>query len=254
MTNITVDLSRIRAKPVQDRRLAIHRTLGRNHLHSSSVMCEERPATGTNLMSPRAQAPAPLPAASKSAANLPRGVPIPPLDSLGERIAIIGPSNAGKSTLAVALSKKLRIPAVHLDQLHHLPGTDWQSRPEAEFAALHDAAIREERWIIEGSYSRLMPQRLARATGVIVITSNHWLRFFRYLKRTLADQSDRAGHLEGAKDSIKWEMVYWILFKTRNSGVRYATVLQEFGLPTVECHTATALNRLYRDWALPMPR
>ncbi|WP_315858497.1 hypothetical protein [Rhizobium leguminosarum] len=142
-------------------------------------------------MSPRPHAAGPLPAADENAPNFPSGVPILPLHSLGQRIAILGPSNAGKSTLAVALSKKLGIPAVHLDQLHHLPGTHWQSRPEAEFAALHDAAIHKERWIIEGSYSRLMPQRLARATGVIVITSNHWLRFFRYLKRTLATSDMR---------------------------------------------------------------
>ncbi|AUW47420.1 AAA family ATPase [Rhizobium leguminosarum] len=205
-------------------------------------------------MFPRRQAAAPFPTADENDPNFPRGVPILPLHSLGERIAILGPSNAGKSTLAVALSKKLGIPAVHLDQLHHLPCTDWQSRPEAEFAALHDAAIHEERWIIEGSYSRLMPQRLARATGVIVITSNHWLRFLRYLKRTLANQPDRAGHLQGAKDSIKCGMVYWILLKTRNSGVKYAKVLQEFGLPTVQCHTATALNNLYRIWDLPVRR
>jgi adenylate kinase family enzyme len=182
------------------------------------------------------------------------GVHILPLHSLGERIAILGPSNAGKSTLAVALSKKRGIPAVHLDQLHYLPGTDWQPRPEAEFAALHDLAIQEERWIIEGSYSRLMPRRLVRSTGVIVITSNPWLRFFRYLKRTLADQPDRAGYLQGAKDRIKWRMVYWILFKSRNSNLEYAKFLQEFGLPTVECHTAAALNNLYRTWGLPVPR
>jgi adenylate kinase family enzyme len=116
---------------------------------------------------------------------------------------------------------------VHLDQLHHLPHTDWQPRPEAEFAELHDAAILGEQWVMEGNYSRLMPQRLTRATGAILITSNHWLRFSRYLKRTLVNHSDRAGPLEGAKDSIKWEMVHWILVKTRNSGVKYAKILQE---------------------------
>jgi adenylate kinase family enzyme len=177
-----------------------------------------------------------------------------PLHALGERIVVLGPSNAGKSTLAVALSKKLGFPTVHLDQLHHLPDTDWQPRPEAEFAALHDAAILGERWVVEGNYSRLMPQRLTRATGAILISSNHWLRFSRYLKRTLINRSDRAGHLEGAKDSIKWEMVHWILVKTRNSGVKYAKVLQESGLPTVECHTAAALDNLYRVWDLPIRR
>jgi len=176
------------------------------------------------------------------------------LASLGTRIVILGPSNAGKSTLAVALSEKLSIPAVHLDQLHHLPNTDWQPRPEAEFAALHDAAILEESWVMEGNYSRLMPQRLARATGAILITSNHWLRFSRYLKRTLINRSDRAGHLQGAQDSVKWEMVHWILVKTRNSGSKYAAMIRESGLPAVECHTAKALKNLYRAWDLPMSR
>ena len=174
-----------------------------------------------------------------------------PLQSLGERIIILGPSNAGKSTLAVALSQTLEFPAIHLDQLHHLPKTDWQQRPEEEFAALHDAAILGETWIMEGNYSRLMPQRFARATGAILVTSNHWLRFVRYLKRTLSNPAERAGHLEGARDSIKWEMIHWILVKTRNSSVKYSRIIRESGLPAVECHTAEELNELYRAWQLP---
>ncbi|WP_246703964.1 AAA family ATPase [Rhizobium sp. P38BS-XIX] len=177
-----------------------------------------------------------------------------PLHSLGERIVVLGPSNAGKSTLAVALSQKLGFPAIHLDQLHHLPHTDWKQRPEPEFAALHDAAILGEQWIMEGNYTRLMPQRFARATGAILINSHHWLRFARYLKRTLINSANRAGHLEGAKDSIKWEMIHWILVKTRNSGVKYSKILRESGLPTVECHTAEALNGLYQAWDLPNRR
>ncbi|MGV0817785.1 hypothetical protein [Martelella sp. AMO21009] len=90
------------------------------------------------------------------------------LDSLGTRIVVLGPSNAGKSTLAVALSRKLDIAAIHLDQFQHLPNTDWKPRPEAEFARLHDDAIMGERWVMDGNYSRLMPQRLARATGAIL--------------------------------------------------------------------------------------
>jgi adenylate kinase family enzyme len=174
-----------------------------------------------------------------------------PLQSLGERIVVLGPSNAGKSTLTVALSKKLGFPAIHLDQLFHIPNTDWQQRPEVEFTALHDTAILGEKWIVEGNYSRLMPQRFARATGAILVTSSHWLRFARYLKRTLSNREERAGHLEGAKDSIKWEMIHWILVQTRNSGLNYSQAIQGSGLPAVECHTTVELNELYRAWALP---
>lgn len=176
-----------------------------------------------------------------------------PLAALGKRIVILGPSNAGKSTLAVAIANRLDIPVFHLDQFRHLPNTDWQVRPDDEFAALHDAAILGESWVMEGNYSRLMPQRFARATGGILVTSNHWLRFGRYLKRTLINRKDRAGHLEGTKDSIKWSMIEWVLIKTRNSHVKYGRVLRESGLPAIECHTAKALNDLYEAWDLPVP-
>ena len=174
-----------------------------------------------------------------------------PLDRLGKRIVIVGPSNAGKSTLAVALSDRLGIPAVHLDQLHHLPNTDWEKRPRAEFVALHDVAVAADTWIMDGNYSGLMPQRLARATGAILITSGHWRRFFRYIRRTVVNRSNRAGHLEGAKDSLKWEMAEWILQKTRHSADRYAELLNDYDLPVVKCHTAAELNALYRYWGLP---
>ena len=176
------------------------------------------------------------------------------LESLGTRIIVLGPSNAGKSTLAVALSRKLDIEAIHLDQFQHLPNTDWKPRPEAEFARLHDDAIMGEHWVMDGNYSRLMPQRLARATGAILITSSRWRRLARYIRRTTVNRSERAGHLEGAQDSIKWDMIDWILFKTQNSATKYADALRRSGLPTVECHTAKALDELYRRWDLPPVR
>lgn len=178
---------------------------------------------------------------------------MPSLASLGRRIVILGTSNAGKSTLAVALSQKLGVPVVHLDQLRHFPNSDWEPRPDKEFAALHDEAIQGEAWVMEGSYSKLMPQCFDRATGPIVITSNRWLRLFRYLKRTLLKRAERAGHLEGGTDRIKWNMVDWILFRTPNRAVSYARKAQAADLPLVTCSTAMDLNRLYRDWGLQLP-
>ncbi|MEM7296380.1 MAG: hypothetical protein AAF330_07145 [Pseudomonadota bacterium] len=81
---------------------------------------------------------------------------VPELSSLGLRIVIMGPSNAGKSTLAIAISTKLGIPVVHLDQLRHLPDTDWVPRRDDEFLQLHDAAIEEEAWVMDGNYTALI--------------------------------------------------------------------------------------------------
>ncbi|KFC62861.1 Adenylate kinase-related kinase [Devosia sp. LC5] len=171
-----------------------------------------------------------------------------PLDALGRRIVIMGPTNAGKSTLAIAIGKKLDIPAIHLDQLRHLPNTDWQVRPDAEFHALHDAAILEPGWVMEGNYSVLMPQRFARATGVVVVDDHYLRRFSRYFRRTLLEK-ERAGNLPGNRDSIKWQMVSWI-WKTRNNADRSRRVAKATGLPMVFCASLREVKALARAWNL----
>ena len=175
-----------------------------------------------------------------------------PLSALGQRIIILGPSNSGKSTLAVSIARKQAMIAVHLDQLRHIPNTNWQERPNADFAQLHDAAILKDSWVMDGNYSALMPQRLERATGLIALNSNLWLRYLRYVKRTLRNNQARAGHLEGGADHLSWNMTRWI-FQTRNNGVRNARILKDTGKPSVACHTAKELHALYKFWNLPAP-
>ena len=176
-----------------------------------------------------------------------------PLESLGERIMVLGPSNAGKSTLAAALSVRLGLPLVHLDQLQHLPNTDWEPRPEEDFVALHDLAIQKESWVMDGNYSRLMPKRFERATGVILLTSNHWIRLARYLKRTLINPNARIGQLDGGQERLKWEMIDWIIFKTPKNSRRYENMVREAGLPSVHCKSIKDLHALYEAWDLPLP-
>jgi len=176
-----------------------------------------------------------------------------PLEALGQRIMVLGPSNAGKSTLALALAAKLDLPVVHLDRLQHLPNTDWRARPEAEFQALHDQAIQADQWIMDGNYSRLMPKRFERATGIVLITLNHWLRLGRYFKRSVLTPRARAGSLEGGREYVKWEMIDWILFKTPRNSVKYTKMIAPIDVPKVVCSTLPELKALYRDWDLSLP-
>tara|TARA_A100001391_G_scaffold185528_2_gene154149 strand:- start:410 stop:967 length:558 start_codon:yes stop_codon:yes gene_type:complete len=173
---------------------------------------------------------------------------LPRPEALGPRIMVLGPTNSGKSTLTEALGMRLGVPAIHLDRLRHIPGTDWEQRPDAEFAALHDAAVAEPAWIMDGSYSVLMPQRVARATGIIVLDENLAVRTLRYLRRSLSRRR-RAGGLEGDRDSVKWEMLAW-LWKTRNKaeGTRQSAI--QTGLPHVFCRSTRELKVLYAAWGL----
>jgi adenylate kinase family enzyme len=172
-----------------------------------------------------------------------------PLDALGKRIVIFGPSNSGKSTLAEALSAKLGIAAVHLDQLHHTPNTDWVPRPQDEFHTLQRAAMAGDAWVMDGNYSGLIGERLARATGAIVLDDNHWRLLGRYFNRTLF-QRYRPGALEGNKDSIKWEMIHWVAFASRHNGARYRLMVENTALPRVFCGSLGEVKALHRAWGL----
>lgn len=176
---------------------------------------------------------------------------LPTLSTFGRRIVIMGPTNAGKSTLAVALGRTLDVPAIHLDQFRHLPNTNWKVRSNQEFARLHDEAILGPGWVMEGNYSDLTPQRLARATGVMVLTD--WLprRYWRYFFRTLF-QKRREGALDGGEDRINRMMLGW-LWKTRHSAGKYQQIALNSRLPHLFANDQRDLQTLYRAWGLTLP-
>lgn len=171
------------------------------------------------------------------------------LADLGDRICILGPSNSGKSTLANAIGRKRDLTPIHLDQLYHLPGTDWVPRPREEFIALHDEAITGERWIMDGNYSVCMPQRFARATGVILLEISTAHSLFRYFRRTLF-QKNRAGSLHGDQDSIKWMMVRHIAVVTPRNRERNRKTFADVSLPKIYLPSAAAISAAYDEWGL----
>lgn len=168
------------------------------------------------------------------------------LDDLGTRICILGPSNSGKSTLARAIGQARDLAPIHLDQLHHRPHTDWVPRPREEFVALHDAAIETERWVIDGSYSSLLPQRLERATGLILLDVATLTSLFRYARRSWLER-DRVGGLEGGRDSVKWNMIHHIAVVNRAGRRRNDRLFERLDLPRVRLGSARALDDFYRS-------
>lgn len=171
------------------------------------------------------------------------------LDGLGPRLIVMGPSNSGKSILAQAIGRARAWPVVHLDQLHHQPGSDWVPRPAEEFAALHDAAILADRWVMDGNYTRLLPQRLARATGLILLDVPTATSLWRYLRRSWFETA-RAGALKGGRDSVKWDMLHHIAVATRANRRRYAAMAATLPVPVLRLTGAAALARFYRDEGL----
>ncbi|MEO1693462.1 MAG: DNA topology modulation protein [Cyanobacteria bacterium J06631_6] len=89
------------------------------------------------------------------------------------RIAIIGSCGAGKSTLAVGLGEKLKLPVFHLDAYFWQPG--WQETDAQQWLKIQQQLVKGDRWIIDGNYGSTLDMRLAAADTII------WLDFNRYL-------------------------------------------------------------------------
>ena len=167
------------------------------------------------------------------------------LDDLGPRICIMGPSNSRKSILADAISRARGLKTVHLDQLSHLPHTDWISRNPEEFRALHDAKIVGSSWIIESNYSRLLTQRLERASGFILLDVSTAISLYRYVRRCWI-RRDPQGALEGDSDSIKRAMICHLLGTTRANRERYKRMFRDISLPKMQLASSEALDEFYR--------
>lgn len=75
-----------------------------------------------------------------------------------KKILIIGCGGAGKSTLAVKMSKRFGLPVIHLDKLWWLPG--WIARSADGFDALLREELKKPQWIIDGNYKRTFAERL----------------------------------------------------------------------------------------------
>lgn len=175
------------------------------------------------------------------------------LGELGNRICIMGPSNSGKSTLTDAIARKIGAQAIHLDVLHHLPGKDWVPRPYDEFRRLHDDAITAPRWVIDGNYSKLLPQRLSLATGFILLDVSAPLSLYRYIRRSLSSHA-RIGALEGGQDSVKWSMLKHIAVATPRNRKRYAKLYEAVDLPKVRLRMARQIESCYTEWELTFRR
>lgn len=178
---------------------------------------------------------------------------LPPLESLGDRICVLGPSNAGKSTLACAIGQARSLSVIHLDQLHHLPGTDWVPRPREDFAALHSQAVAGESWVIDGNYRGLLDGRLARATGLILLGSDRWSCLWRYLRRT-QNETDRIGGLPAASEKINPWMVWYILAEQPGKMRLLSKSLQRSQLPIVHLPSFAQTKQAHELWQLRAPQ
>ncbi len=138
-----------------------------------------------------------------------------------KRIIVVGTTGSGKSLVANALSRKLNIPYIQMDQLFW--ESNWQESTDASFFPKIVAAVEGSSWVLDGNYARTNQLTWPLADTVVWIDLPFWLTFYQCFKRGLSRAITRkelwpaTGNRESilrlfSKDSI----LIW-LFKTYES-------------------------------------
>lgn len=148
-------------------------------------------------------------------------------NKIGNKICIIGLSSSGKSTLADKISKIKSLKLLHIDQIAHVPNTNWEQRKTDEYREIHDNLIKEDKWVIDGCYVKLLPQRLAHADTVIFIKMNRFACVLRFLLRAFKKDDKRYGKLKGAKRDMSLGMVKYILFRAPYKFPEYEKMIKQ---------------------------
>ena len=137
------------------------------------------------------------------------------------RIAVIGRSGAGKTTVALLLAEALELPVVHLDRLYW--GPDWAAMPAEVFNARQADAASGEGWVIDGSYlaSPGWKARLQRADVIVLVEASMLTCLWRVVRRSLASTRSRRPDLpDGCEEQLSLYHLWWTLgWSVRHRGM-----------------------------------
>ncbi|GAB4443244.1 MAG: hypothetical protein OHK0035_36380 [Cyanobacteria bacterium J069] len=100
-----------------------------------------------------------------------------------QRIAIVGTSGSGKTTLAQQVGRRLGMAHIELDALHW--EADWVAAPPEVFRARVATALKGDRWVTDGNYSRVRDLVWQRADTVVWLDYPLVLVLWRSLRRAL---------------------------------------------------------------------
>ena len=100
-----------------------------------------------------------------------------------QRVAIVGTSGSGKSTVGRAISTAIGADFTEMDAIFHQ--ADWEPLPPAEFMRRIGGVAAGDRWVIDGNYSTVRPAVFARADTIVWLDLPRTVVMRQLIRRTL---------------------------------------------------------------------
>jgi adenylate kinase family enzyme len=157
------------------------------------------------------------------------------------KVAVIGGTGSGKSTVSRALAQRLGVPHIELDALFWKPG--WVMGSAEEFRPIVEAALDPNGWVVDGNYrTRLGTLVLDQADLVVWLDMPLLTKLWRIYRRTL--RRIRTREVLWGTNVDTWraaflsrDSLFWWLLKTHFPNKRKYRELLE-GYPHVRLRSA----------------
>jgi len=136
------------------------------------------------------------------------------------KVAIIGYSGSGKSTLAAKMGDIYNCPVLYLDRVHFKD--NWIERDdETAKAILKDFMDKNDSWVIDGNYTKLLRDRRLKEADMIVFMSFSRLTCLRQaIKRYRTYQGKtRESMADNCPEKMDMEFIKWILLDRKERRV-----------------------------------
>ena len=132
-----------------------------------------------------------------------------------KKIAIVGSSCSGKTTLSKILEVRLRLKRIELDAINWQPG--WQELDYAEFREIVNQEINVEEWIVDGNYNSRLNGSVLEGADTIIWLNLPFLTvygrlFCRLYQRIVVGEELWNGNRENIRSTLfeKDSLLYWI--------------------------------------------